>query len=305
MLDLNFTKYPGYIHWYDNDTPDIIKNIDALWVNASGTFATKTKDLLLCNLTEKNPAQLIGSSSHGRSCYLGKADESHFFAKGVGWIFADGWAERFGSRGILPLWAASRERDLAKEMLNIGIPSVKPECIVLHKTIPLINTNGQQFIDAKEVIDLDGTKAHPSIYIYSSNQRWRLADLYYMTNQERNSLLFTSETPRLWLMNLAAKLSTYSGILHKNNGHDYSLSAHNVFIDGTRLDFEYAVVHNHKHPVDALNKDLTVWKQKELFALQTMCWEIAELLRAEISLNDLNKTIIVNYEAASKSAFDL
>ena len=146
---------------------------------------------------------------------------------------------------------------------------------------------------------------HIHLYIYSSNQRWRLADLYYMTNQERNSLLFTSETPRLWLMNLAAKLSTYSGILHKNNGHDYSLSAHNVFIDGTRLDFEYAVVHNHKHPVDALNKDLTVWKQKELFALQTMCWEIAELLRAEISLNDLNKTIIVNYEAASKSAFDL
>ena len=281
MLQLAITAYPGKLLWMSPQTPHQIAALPALWAVVEGTFATPfSKCQTLEHLGE---LQFFGqgSSIHGRSCYLGQCQSGrHYFAKGVGWIHSAGWEPNHGSMGIVPQWAAERERDFALRFAKIGISAVCPEAIIAHQTIP--DANGGSPRRADEVLDLDGIPALPCMYVYSAPSRWRLADLFYLAESERECVWGKGQEEQ-WLKDLLSTLGRSSRILHAVGGHDYSLSTHNVFCDGTRVDFEYSFLPEMPHRNDALNKDCEVWRDKERDGLRELSWQIAELMRLNVS----------------------
>jgi hypothetical protein len=181
--------------------------------------------------------------------------------------------------GIVPRWAAERERDFALRFAEIGISTVLPEAIIAHQTIP--DANGGSPRRVEEVLDLDGVPALPCMYVYSAPSRWRLADLFYLTESERECVW--GQNKERWLKDLLSMLGRSSRLLHAVGGHDYSLSTHNVFCNGTRVDFEYSFLPEMPHRNDALNKDCEVWRDKERDGLRELSWQIAELMRIDVS----------------------
>jgi len=298
MLKLKILSTSGLVHWIADEAPKEFQALDSFWMSAIDGFVS--------NPINDNYGILgdvvVGASIHGRSCYLGMdVEKNYYFAKGCGWNHAFGWKPSFGSLGILPLWAGERERDVSLVLRETPINVVTPIAIALHKKIPQFgsNANNCEFIDADSIPDLDGSPANPCLFIYSSKSRWRLADLFYFSEQERHEIIFKDITPIDWFVKIIRLVSVSTGTLHKLGGYDYSLSTHNVFIDGTRLDFEYLVLNTHPHPNKVLNQDADTWRQKELYGLKTLAWELAELLRINIAVKDIDDILKVEYETAS------
>jgi hypothetical protein len=229
-----------------------------------------------------------GSTVHGRSCYLGEDREGvHYFAKGIGWIHFSGWDPSHGSFGVLPRWAAERERDFAQRLSSMGIPTVRPQAIIAHAQIP--DSGGGFLRRADEVLDLDKRPAFPCMYVYSASSRWRVADLPYLSEDERAHLWGSDKERCDWLRQLLGKLGQYSHLLHEAGGHDYALSGHNVFCDGTRVDFEYACLPGLPHRDGRLNENAETWRGRELDGLRTLAWEVAELLRLAVSVQEVSQ----------------
>ena len=77
--------------------------------------------------------------------------------------------------------------------------------------------------------------------------------------------------------------------LHDNGGHDYSISLHNAWVDGSRVDFEYVYLPQRPHRVDALNSNVKEWQSKEKDALHELSYQIAELCDYEIKPSEMAK----------------
>ena len=257
------------------------------WSIAAETFAAGG---MAPSIFENDSAVLhltFTGSIHGRSCYLGfdENEKRYYFAKGIGWIMSTGWEPKDGNCGVLSLWTAERERDISLELTKLGIDVVRPEAILLHGLIP--DVQGRASYPAETIPDLDGTPAKPCMYVYSSPTRWRIADLAFLTEKERN-VIWTNEKSQ-WLRSLLSKLGRSCRILHEHGGHDYSLTPHNSFTDGTRIDFEYTVLPNYPHKNERLNEEAEVWKDKELDGLREIAWYLADMMRLDISGQELNQ----------------
>ena len=286
MLALTLKKHPGRLLWRSTEVLDQIASLPALWGQATGTFRhVGRRPLRLIATSDGTDLQAEGMSIHGRSCHLGKGpDGRYYFAKGTGWIHFPGWEPDHGSYGILPRRTAERERDLAIRLASLGTRVVRPEAIIAHLEIP--DARGGPSRQPDEVIDLDGQPAWPCVYIYSSASRWRLADLTYLSKRQRRCIWRTGRHRRTRLKEVIEGLGRQSARLHAEGGHDYALSAHNVFCDGTRVDFEQACLPEMPHPDPVLNKTPEMWQGRELDGLRTLTWEIAELLRIDVSLSE-------------------
>ena len=259
----------------------------ALWGCATGTFRPSHRSSHPLPIwQERGDVELEGSTIHGRSCYLGQ-DRSgrHLFAKGVGWVHSQGWEPSHGNCGVFPRWGAERERDFALRFAALGVSVVRPVAIVAHQEVPA--AQGGPARPAIEIKDLDGQPAWPCMYVYSSAARWRLADLSYLSERERRQIAGGVQGYREWLHGLLTRLGESCGLLHAAGGYDYSLSAHNVFCDGMRVDFEYAVLPDLPHREAALNTDESAWRDKELDGLRRLAWEVAELMRVDVPVNEV------------------
>jgi hypothetical protein len=288
MLCLTLNAYPGRLVWASPNTPKEIASLPALWGGAEGTFAPKPTRRKGFPRFDASCISVEGSSIHGRSCYLGQCPAGrYYFSKGIGWVYSAGWQPNHGNFGIVPLWAAERERDYSFRLAEIGIASVRPEAIIAHQIIPDANAGPAHKPEA--VPDLDGTPAMPCMYVYSTTSRWRLADLYYLTERQRQHIFGQGQNRNRWLRKLLSDLGRSSRLLHSAGGHDYSLSTHNAFCDGTRVDFECSYLPDMPHPNNALNTDCEVWRDKERDGLRELSWQIAELMRIDVPTNTVTE----------------
>lgn len=306
MLELDFIWRPAINHWAAKNEPPEIPSHSAAWVASEPRLSSVPAYYNLVDVCpdQQGKCTYQTSSIHARSCYLGKDHQNNqYFAKGIGWILADGWTPSFGSTGILPLWAAERERNIAIHLAKIGLSVVQPVSIRIHKSVPSYGTKHSEQIDSESILDLDGSKAFPSMYIYRSRCRWRLADLPFLSSAHREQLFDKLGGVERWLQGLITKLSQSVGVLHKNNGYDYSLSSHNIFLNGQRLDFEYAVIDEHPHRINELNNNQLEWREKELYSLKLLSYEVAELTNVKWSSSYLETLIRDKYEEISSTKF--
>jgi hypothetical protein len=298
MLSLSLKTFPGEMLWCSDDAPQQIVTMPAIWGAATGTFRPPRRaSYPLPTWGDLQELQLDSRTIHGRSCYLGQdVSGRHYFAKGIGWIYSYGWEPCFGNSGILPRWAAERERDFAIRLAAMNVSVVQPVAIIAHREVP--DAQGGPARQTAEVKDLDGQPAWPSMYIYSSAARWRLADLWYLSERERLDICGGEEGCKQWLCDILTRLGESCGLLHAAGGHDYSLSAHNVFCDGTRVDFEYSYLSELPHPNTDLNTNREVWQDKERDGLRELAWQVAELLRLDVPVREVTRWWQVAYERA-------
>jgi hypothetical protein len=285
--------------WQSPDAPVEIAAMPALWGAATGTFQqSRHPSPLLPSCWDVPEVEVESSTIHGRSCYLGR-DRSgrHFFAKGIGWIHCKGWQPNHGNCGVFPRWGAERERDFALRFAEVGVSVVQPIAIIAHQSIP--DVEGDVVRLPAEVLDLDGQPAAPCMYVYSSASRWRLADLFYLSESERGHIQGVGQDRCEWLQSVLTSVGRSCGLLHTAGGHDYSLSSHNVFCDGTRVDFEYAYLPTLPHRESALNADAEAWRDKELDGLRRLAWEIAELMRLDVPVTKVTRWWETAYQSVN------
>lgn len=298
MLSLSLKTSRGETVWLSDDAPASVAAMPALWGAANGTFRpSRPPEHPLPIWDGRGEVELEGSTIHGRSCYLGQDHLGrHFFAKGVGWVHSRGWEPSHGNCGVFPRWGAERERDFALKFACLGAPVVRPVAIIAHRSIP--DARGGSARAAAEVLDLDGQPACPCMYVYSSAVRWRLADLCYLSEADRRQVCGRDGSLCDWLRALLGSVGRSCGLLHAAGGHDYSLTSHNVYCDGMRVDFEYAYLPALPHREAALNADASVWRDKELDGLRRLAWETAELLQVNAAIDEVTSWWEIPYRTA-------
>jgi hypothetical protein len=276
MIELPLIDLPGTLVWSAPDAPAALTRASMpLGIGPAHSMTGQVRSYGLESLVPGERVQSMGH--HGRSCYLGTDGKSHYFAKGVGWTIGTGWTPEHGNTGILPLWAALRERDVGQAVAALGIAVSSPVAIWELSAVP-----GPQgtLVAASDVPDLDGSPARPSVFVYRSRERWRLADLPFMGASERARV-----RDRFW--DIIETLQQSVRVLHAHGGHDYSISLHNAWIDGARVDFEYVYLPQQPHPVAALNGNIASWQSKEQFALHELIFQLADLAGVEIPADAL------------------
>jgi len=300
MIDTKVTFHPGEIIWLSDDAPNGIEKINAFWSYATGGFNPEFKSLKLEDIfMESSEKGLIRQSSsiHARSVYLGQdLTGMHFFAKGTGWIQSTDWNPKYPSIGILPKWAALREKNLAKYLASNNIKCTEPVAIIKHLVIPSLENLGG-YINSNEIKDLDGSVAEPSIYIYKSHSRWRLADLPFIGIDAIKEHVSKSLGLNDWVLKLISDIASFTATLHNLGGHDYSLSLHNIFTDGTKVDFEYVYCPEIAHSIPALNEQIQEWQMKEVYSLKCLAWEICELLKIQLQTDQISNFIEHEYKS--------
>lgn len=262
----------GNLLWSDKNIPrELVSDIWPISVGLSLTTTPLVRDYKINELGKNTMVQSMGH--HGRSCYLGADDDGwHYFSKGVGWCLGSGWAPILGNTGILAKWAAIREKDISLRLIEFGMQISEP--MAIWELNSILGPQGS-IVDAKTVKDLDGSFAKPSIFVYRSKSRWRLADMMFVSRPE-----MPSGVEDYWA--IVTRLFESVGTLHRQGGHDYSLSLHNIWIDGSRVDFEYVYLDSNPHSVEALNTNLDEWRRKEFFALREICFHLADIMDVTI-----------------------
>jgi hypothetical protein len=264
--------------WIASDAPSVLAEMQRPPVLIQpGRVTPVVRDLRLDQTLETLSVQTMGH--HARSCYLGEdADGLHYFAKGIGWCLSPGWSPERGNTGVLARWAAERERDLSLALAKHGLRVPEPMAIYSYDWLPA-NT-GQKRWPAADVPDLDGRPAGPSLYVYRYPARFRLADLPIAAPEKLSGLEGAYH-------DIISSLRQSICTLQAAGGHDYSLSLHNVWEDGGRVDFEYVVLGGVPHPVEQLNGNPEVWRAKEWSALRCIAFELADMVGVEVHARQL------------------
>lgn len=276
MLDLTLDQGDGRVVWLSSTAPAVIKEMKRPPILIRpGQFTASVRDITLQDGLGHLRVQSM--AHHARSCYLGYTEDGfHYFAKGIGWCLSPGWHPDRGNTGVLAGWAARRERDIALGLSLEHIRVAEPVAIYSYDWLPGLASSSRW--PSAEVRDLDGSAAEPSLYIYRSRERFRMADLPVAARE-------LIPTVRDRFPAILSSLRDSVTKLHSLGGHDYSLSLHNVWADGSRVDFEYVVLGDKPHPVEQLNQNLASWQAKEWAALRCLAFEIADMVSLEADVS--------------------
>ena len=217
---------------------------------------------------------VLSSPFHGRSVQIDfkkkQEQKSFFFAKGIGWTILNGgfygWHKSLGNLGILTEKAAFQEFKMSKLLTKHGLDVIQP-IAVLESKPPMIFKS--KFANDNIVIDLDQSDAKPSIFLYSSTNEFRVCDLYLMDDNDRikafkNTYRILGCNKNNFIKLFSQKLARNVAKLHNLNGHNYASSPHNIFLDGTLVDFEYYHLPSLPAIDGALKKNHHIWKEKEI-----------------------------------------
>jgi len=298
MIGISLGWRKGTLVWANAAAPLEFKSGLVAWAAGVKSASSNTERYELTVPSEAGcPLHEYQTSTiHGRSCYLG-VDEAgyNYFAKGIGWVLSDGWKPSFDNLGILPMWAALRERDVANTLHGFGLDVVEPIAITQHELIPHIGANEREYVRADSIKDLDGSEANPVMYVYRTRARWRIADLMYMPFNMVSKTLRNDGNLKLWLEQTISTISKSVATVHRFEGHDHTLSPHNIFTSGTRVDFEYVALNGLPHPDPNLQRDKNVWVNKELFSLKLLSWELNEFLKIGYGPDEIDLIISKAY----------
>jgi hypothetical protein len=277
MLNSPLIPLPGRRLWCSSDVPTIVEEGPfPFGVGRPVSLSPEVRDYALTALA---PGALLQATGHDtRSCYLGRDPRGdHYFAKGVGYCLDPGWTPERGSAGVLPRWAALRERDVGRALAALGIAVSTP--VAIWELDELVGSAGTR-VRAAEVSEFDGTPSQPSLLIHRSAVRWRLADLAVAPASVREDV-----RARFWPG--LARLAASTAALHAAGGHDHGLGLQSAWIDGARVDFEYVYLPQHPNPVRLLNQNLEVWRSKERGALLELGFHLADLVGLTVSSSEL------------------
>jgi hypothetical protein len=245
------------------------------------------------------------AAHHGRSVLLGEfqhGDSPCFvFAKGCGWTngLVQGWCPELGNLGLFNKAAAMHEVDVSIALNDIHIQTITPMEVWEYDSIP--DAMGGKDRSPDSISDLYGNPACPSLFVYASSSKYRLCELPLLHEKERFSLIgellskFRKSTIEDYLLWLAGVLGEFTGKLHSAGGHNYAASTHNVFIDGTLIDFEYVYLPKFATQDPNINQRPDSWMDKELLGWWDTISSLKTYLPCAVGNGELISTFFNNY----------
>ena len=238
------------------------------------------------------------AAHHGRSVFLweseGEEKRRQLFAKGCGWTngILSGWSSELGNLGIFNGKTALREVRVAQQLYALRLRVIEPIAVWNYDWIPEAGTGRE--IAPSEILDLRGNPSNPSLFVYASQQRYRVCELAMLSEEHRRGVMvellssMKVSSPEEFVLAFAARLGTSVGLLHAAGGHNYTASPHNVFLDGTLLDFEYLFLPGEMTEDSNINTRPESWMDKELLGW----WETLRVLQLSLR-TDLEISVIL------------
>jgi len=247
------------------------------------------------------------ASHHGRSVCLGDfqyGDSTcYVFAKGCGWTngLFQGWCPELGNLGLFNKDAAIHEVEVSVALNNIGIRTIIPMEVWEYQSIP--DAMGGKDRSPDSIHDLYGNPACPSLFVYASSSKYRICELPLLNEKERLSVIgellskFSKSTIEDYLLWFASVLGEFTGKLHSAGGHNYAASTHNVFVDGTLIDFEYVYLPDFSTQDPNINQRPESWMDKELLGWWDTISSLKTFLPCEVGNVELITTFFNNYSS--------
>jgi hypothetical protein len=238
------------------------------------------------------------AAHHGRSVFLSEIDDGgeklQLFAKGCGWTngVLPGWSSELGNLGLFNGKTALREVRIAQHLHGLGLRVIEPIAVWNYDWIPEAGTGRK--ISPSEILDLRGSPSEPALFIYASQQRYRVCELAMLSKEHQRDVLaelfecIKVRSLEEYLLAFAKRLGTSVGLLHAAGGHNYAASPHNVFLDGTLLDFEYLFLPGEATEDSNINERPESWMDKELLGW----WETLRVLQLSVRC-DLEISVIL------------
>jgi hypothetical protein len=245
------------------------------------------------------------AAHHGRSVFLGEfqyGDSTcHVFAKGCGWSngLVQGWCPELGNLGLFNKAAAMHEVEVSIALNDINIRTITPMEVWEYDSIP--DAMGGKDRSPDSISDLYGNPACPSLFVYASSSKYRLCELPLLHERERLSVIgellskFRKSTIEDYLLRFAGVLGEFTGKLHSVGGHNYAASTHNVFLDGTLIDFEYVYLPKFPTQDPNINQRPDSWMDKELLGWWDTISSLKTYLPCAVGNGELISTFFNNY----------
>lgn len=247
------------------------------------------------------------AAHHGRSVFLWETDgeekKRQLFAKGCGWTngVLPGWSPELGNLGIFNGKTALREVRVAQQLDALGLRVIEPIAVWNYDWIPEAGTGRE--IPPSEILDLRGNPSEPALFVYASQQRYRVCELAMLSEEPRKGVIaellasMEAQSPEEFLLAFAESLGTSVGLLHAAGGHNYAASPHNVFLDGTLLDFEYLFLPSEVTEDSNINARPESWMDKELLGWWETLRVLQLSLRSDLEISTILRVFFQEYSA--------
>ncbi len=255
MFRINLYPTQGRRLWISEDASPTVRNLSGVWCIGAGSFRIPEKIIPL----EGHSDWALASSALENTAYLGFENGRHYFTKGIGSIFSTGWTP---GDPVLNRGLAIKYRDGSRELAQQGFSIICPEAIILHRLIP----------------DVSNQPPHPSstagqspwMFVYSTSCRWRLSDLCFLKEVQRQTVFGFSSEYHAWLKRFLQNLAENLNRIVESKTIGFELSMQSVFVDGTL--------------------DVSVTDQKTVTLLE-IGWTLAEMLRLPVPANEIRRWI--------------
>jgi hypothetical protein len=256
------------------------------------------------------------AAHHGRSVFLSEIDDGgkklQLFAKGCGWTngVLPGWSSELGNLGLFNGKTALREVRIAQQLHGLGLRVIEPIAVWNYDWIPEAGTGRK--ISPTEILDLRGSPSEPALFIYAAQQRYRVCEVAMLSEEHRKGVMvellasMKVESPEEFVLSFAKSLGTSVGLLHAAGGHNYAASPHNIFLDGTLLDFEYLFLPGNHTDDSNINERPSAWMDKEILGWWETLKVLSNSVHGDISFFTILDTFFFEYEiAGGKSDADM
>lgn len=215
MFRINLYPTQGEPIWFNDPS---VRKIDGTWCIGAGSY--KISEKLLPLTGHSNWA--LATSSLENTLYLGSDQGRHYFAFGVGSVFGTGWKP---TDPVLSKTKAYQLKSTCKTLAEQSVNAIRPEMILVHGVIP--DAENKPPHDPNEI------GKEPCMFVYSSQVRWRLSDLYMLNDMQRKTVFGVAGEHVGWLQRFLERLSENWRLLQDSDHVKWKPSIPGIFVDGS------------------------------------------------------------------------
>ncbi len=250
---------------------------------------------------EKTKALLV-SPVHGRAVAIRRGEYDWLSVKGGGWTY--GGPQVYHSKkdeelifGLYPRCSAERESAVSREIEKFSdeFPHVLYYKRICDNAIP------EKYAFLSDVTFKNGSLVDPCLIYTQLKSPFRIADLMYLTEKEREHVIL--ESCRYWQISrtdftrkFTQELAKHVAVLHRHGFINDTLDYGNVTLLSEIVDYEWVTVPGIKHLDGSFGLELSEERrEKEILYGAEVCLQLKALLHEEYNLFDIYAQFVHAY----------
>lgn len=256
-----------------------------------------------------NTKAIVFSPLHGRAVAMQIEEYNWLNVKGGGWNY--GGPQIYISKkdeelifGLYPLDSADRELKVSKEIEKFS--SDFPKILYYKKICDYALPPEYDFL--RTIKFKNGQLVNPCILYTQIKCPFRVADLIYLNNDERNRAIeycckYWNIDSRLYTKTFMRTLAKNVALLHKHGFINDTLDCGNVTMLGEIVDYEWVTAPNIKllDGTDGCSILTKERKEKEILYGAEVCLQLKAMLCEEYNLFEIYKEFVAKYSEINQN----